>query len=26
VVVNRDGKTKIKTNYSPVKGDIISPE
>jgi len=26
VVVNRDGKTEIKTNYSPVKGDMISPE
>ncbi len=26
VVVNRDGKTEIKTNYSPVKGDVISPE
>ncbi len=26
VVVNRDGKTEIKTNYSPLKGDIISPE
>ena len=26
VVVKRDGKTEIKTNYSPVKGDVISPE
>ena len=26
VVVNRDGKTEIKTNHTPVKGDVISPE
>jgi murein DD-endopeptidase MepM/ murein hydrolase activator NlpD len=26
VVVTRDGKTETRTNYSPIKGDIISPE
>jgi murein DD-endopeptidase MepM/ murein hydrolase activator NlpD len=26
VVLTRDGKTEARTNYSPVKGDVISPE
>lgn len=26
VVVTKDGKTKARTNCSPVKGEIISPE
>lgn len=26
VTVTRDGKTESKTNYSPIKGDIISPQ
>ena len=26
VVVTKDGKTETRANFSPVKGDIISPE
>ena len=26
VVVTKDGKTELRANYSPVKGDIIAPE